>query len=120
MEIKRNTIIWVDLGENKGHIQSGQRPCIVVSCDKANKHAPVYTVIPGTTKYDKKNLPVHFELYPEDVRGFLRKKTIFLAEQLCTIDEKQIICKAGEITNEDVITQMNKILVRQLGMDEGK
>ena len=69
--IRRNSIIWVDLGARKGHIQSGCRPCIVVSCNKANKHAPVYTVIPGTTQYEKADFPVHFMLEPDDVEDHL-------------------------------------------------
>lgn len=46
-------IIWVELKSGIKHIQAGRRPCIVVSCDKANRNAPVYTVIPGTTNLEK-------------------------------------------------------------------
>ena len=46
MKIRRNMIIWVELKHGMKHIQTGRRPCIVVSCDRANKNSSVYTVIP--------------------------------------------------------------------------
>lgn len=112
--IRRNSIIWVDLGARKGHIQSGCRPCIVVSCNKANKHAPVYTVIPGTTQYEKEDFPVHFTLKPDDVEGYLKKNTVFLAEQICTIDAEQVLSVAGNITSREAINIVDVILKRQL------
>lgn len=112
--IRRNSIVWVDLGAKKGHIQSGCRPCIVVSCDRANKYAPVYTVIPGTAQYEKADFPVHFTLKPDDVKGYLKKNTVFMAEQICTIDAEQIISLAGNIISEEAINVVNAILKRQL------
>lgn len=116
-KIRRNSIIWVDLGARKGHIQSGCRPCIVVSCNKANKHAPVYTVIPGTTQYEKTDFPVHFTLKPTDVEGFLKKDTVFLAEQICTIDAEQVLSLAGNIISKDAIGVVNATIKRQLELE---
>ena len=115
--IQRNSIIWVDLGSRKGHIQSGCRPCIVVSSNKANRHSHVYTVIPGTTQREKADFPVHYEIRQGDVEGFLRANTIFMAEQICTIDEGQIISFAGIINNKETVSQINKILVKQLELE---
>lgn len=118
-QIRRNTIIWVDLGAHKGHIQSGLRPCIVVSCNKANKHAPVYTVIPGTTQYDKRRFPVHFEIKPKDIEGFLKKNTIFLTEQICTIDAEQVLSIAGNVIGSEAVDMINKMIIRQLELEVG-
>lgn len=115
--IKRNSIIWVDLGSRKGHIQSGCRPCIVVSSNKANKHAHVYTVIPGTTQREKADFPVHYEISQGDIEGFLRTNTIFMAEQICTIDEGQIVSLAGSIKSKEAVSQINKILIKQLELE---
>ena len=83
--IYRGDIIWVDLGEFSGsHRQSGKRPCLVVSTDKGN--GPVYTVMPGTSKQEKKAFPVHLTVFQKDVFGRLGKTTVFMAEQLVTID----------------------------------
>lgn len=115
--IKRNSIVWVDLGARKGHIQSGCRPCIVVSCNRANKHAPVYTVIPGTTQYEKADFPVHFTVKPSDIEGYLKKDTVFLAEQICTVDADQVLSLAGNIISEEAVNVVNAILRRQLELE---
>ena len=49
-EIKRGDIYLVDLGDNIGSVQKGERPAIVVQNDKGNKYSPTITVIPITTK----------------------------------------------------------------------
>ena len=115
--ILRNSIIWVDLGSRKGHIQSGCRPCIVVSSNIANRHSHVYTVIPGTTQHEKEKFPVHYKISKRDIEGFLKEDTIFMAEQICTIDERQIISFVGFIKNKDTVRQINKILIKQLGLE---
>ena len=116
MNIRRNMIIWVDLKSRCKHIQSGMRPCLVVSCDVANRKSSVYTVIPGTTKKQQKHIPVHFEVATDDVKGYLNHNTVFLPEQLCTVSKEQIIQIAGLITNEDIITLADRMLIRQLGI----
>lgn len=60
MKIKRGDIIIADLGQHETSIQSGIRPCVVMSNDMANKHSPVITVVPLTSKIHKKEyLPTH-------------------------------------------------------------
>ena len=78
MKIKRNMIVWAELKSGLRHIQAGRRPCIVISCDKANGKSPVYTVVPGTTKLKKDYIPVHFNIEPSEIRGFLRHTTMFI------------------------------------------
>ena len=62
VEYKRGSIFMTDLGYQTGNIQGKKRPCIIVSNDNANQHAPILTVIPLTTKL-KKFLPCHLEFY---------------------------------------------------------
>lgn len=62
IEYKRGSIFMTDLGYQTGNIQGKKRPCIIVSNDNANQHAPILTVIPLTTKL-KKFLPCHLEFY---------------------------------------------------------
>lgn len=54
MRIKRGDIIIADLGQHETSIQSGIRPCVVMSNNMANKHSPVITVVPLTSKIHKK------------------------------------------------------------------
>ena len=57
---KRGDVYFVDLGDNIGSSkQSGLRPAVVVSNNKANRHSPVVTVVPMTTKTRKTFLPTH-------------------------------------------------------------
>lgn len=118
MKIKRNMIVWAELKSGLRHIQAGRRPCIVISCDKANGKSPVYTVIPGTTKMRKNYIPVHFNIEPSEIKGFLRHTTMFLPEQLVTINEEQIIQTAGVIVSTDAIKKVDAMLVRQLQIGE--
>lgn len=115
----RGDVVWADLGEHPGtKIQSGRRPCLIISTDKANRKSNVYNVLPGTTKQDNNVFPVHHTLLPEDISGYLGKPTIFLAEQICTIDKKQVLCKVGHVDEKsESISKINRIIVRQLELD---
>ena len=111
---RRGDIIWVDLGQHPhSHIQSGRRPCLIVNTNKSN--ADVYTVMPGTCKEAKDGFPVHVTIQPEEVKGRLEKQTIFMAEQLVTVDENQILLEVGRIdNNSDTMKRINQALIRQL------
>lgn len=114
--LRRGDVVWVDLGEHPGsHIQSGRRPCLIVNTDKSN--GEIYTVLPGTCKMEKKDFPVHVLVNPEDMKGALKQKTIFMAEQMLTVDRKDILLKTGNIDkNSEVMRKINNILIRQLGL----
>lgn len=111
---RRGDIIWVELGEHPGrHIQSGRRVCLIVNTDKSR--ADVYTVMPGTSRMENKDFPVHVLVKPEDVHGSLPRNTIFMAEQLVTVDEQQVLMKAGHVDRDsDVMDKINAALARQL------
>ncbi len=111
---KRGDIVWAELGQHPGkHIQSGRRPCLIVNTDKSR--ADVYTVMPGTCRLEKKDFPVHVTIEPEEVRGSLNQTTVFMAEQLVTIDEKQILMKAGFLEREsEAMKKVGEVLIRQL------
>ena len=111
---KRGDIIWVDLGQHPGrHIQSGRRPCLIVNTNKSN--AKVYTVMPGTCQMEKDGFPVHVTIEPNEVQGSLSKTTIFMAEQLVTVDENQVMLMAGYLKKEsDAMLRINEVLMRQL------
>lgn len=111
---RRGDIIWVDLGQHPGrHIQSGRRPCLIVNTNKSN--AKVYTVMPGTCQMEKEGFPVHVTIEPNEVIGSLTKTTIFMAEQLVTVDENQVMLMAGYLEREsDAMKRINEVLLRQL------
>lgn len=69
-------------------------------------------------KMRKNYIPVHFNIEPSEIRGFLRHTTMFLPEQLVTINEEQIIQTAGVIVSTDAIKKVDAMLVRQLQIGE--
>lgn len=114
---KRGDIIWVDLGQHpRRHIQSGRRPCLIVNTNKSR--ANVYTVMPGTCNEERDGFPVHVTVEPSHIIGGIRKRTIFMAEQLVTVDEEDVIYSAGKIDrNTDVMERINEALIRQLQLE---
>lgn len=114
---RKGDIVWVDLGEHPGtRIQSGRKLCLIVSTDKGN--GSVYQVIPGTSKKDKKDFPVHVTVQPEEIQGVLKKETIFMAEQLTIVDERQILMMVGSLEQRsNAMVKVERAIKRQLELN---
>ena len=91
--ITRGSIFLCSLPDNPGSVEGKERPCIIVSNDKANRFSPVVSVIPITSA-KKRDLPVHITL------DYLPKASVCLVEQLTVIDKQNIIKYLGQVTNE--------------------
>lgn len=117
-EIKRGDIVYVDLGQHgKSSIQSGMRPCIVLSNNKSNRYSTNLCVCPFSGKL--KDNPVHVKVKPSDVNGYFLKESDCLAEQIVTIDKKQVVSKVGHIPEDSEIMQaINKAVCLQLGISK--
>lgn len=94
-DIKRGDIIYCDLGIRNGSVQSGIRPCVVVSNDTNNIYSTVYIVVPLTSQH-KKNIPTHVEI---------ADNSYALCEQVTTVSEQQILRKKNYVN----IVVQNKI-----------
>lgn len=106
-EIKRGAVIYVDLGIHpKSSIQSGIRPCVVVSNNKSNRCAKVLSVCPCTAKTSKKNIPTHIELKRSQVNGRFEKDSIVLVEQITTVDKRKLISVMGHISSKSGVMDM--------------
>jgi len=94
--LKRGEIYMVNL-ESKGvsSIQTGRRPCIIVSNERCNQHSPVVTIIPLSSKMTKAKLPTHVLLGAE---CGLQMNSISLCEQIQSCDTKNIEFKVGTCT----------------------
>ncbi len=114
--IKRGDIIYVDLGQHpKSSVQSGVRPCIVVSNNKNNWFANVLNVLPFSAQL--KDNPVHVRIRPNDVNGYCEKESDCLTEQIVTIDKSKVIIKAGHIPKDtEVMKSINKAICVQLDL----
>lgn len=116
--IKRGDIIYVNLAPRRigqGHVQSGMRPCVVLSNDKSNQYSGILCVCPFSGKL--KNNPVHVIVSPSDVKGYLEKESDFLAEQIVTIDQRWVMSKVGHIPEDsEIMEKINHALSLQLGL----
>jgi len=119
MKIVRGDIIIVDFGQHEGtSLQSGIRPAVVVSNNKANYHSPIITVVPLSSKVNKKaSLPTHIEVNVCDCIG-LERQSIALAEQVIAIDKNSIFSRSGFIKNLGVMSSITNALQIQVGVYE--
>ena len=113
-ELRKFDVIYCDLGNNKGSIQSSRRYCIVVSNNRCCKHSPVITVVPCTTSQTKAKIPTHL---PVEAKDGLKEPSIILGEQILTINKMDIQKKCGHISDKDVQEGINNILRIQLSLN---
>lgn len=113
-DIKRGDILYIDLGHHaNSSVQSGLRPCIVMSNNVNNKYSTTLCVCPFSGKI--KENPVHVKVKPSDVKGYFLKDSDCLAEQITTVDKRQIVSKVGHIPEDsEVMRAINKALCMQL------
>ncbi len=112
---KRGDIYYADLGsDNNTSEQSGVRPVLIVSNDKANTHSPVVTVVPMTGKLKKRDLPTHVIITPKVCSG-LNRPSMALAEQVVSIDKSRLQTYRGCVSDGDTMRLVTKALEIQIG-----
>lgn len=117
-QLVRGDVVYVDLGQHvHSSVQSGMRPCLVIS---SYPSSTVANVCPFTAKLDKKHIPVHVKINPDDVKGYLEKTSLLLVEQITTIDKRKVISKVGHIPEEsEIMAQVDAAITRQLCLSGG-
>ena len=108
--IKRGDIFWCDCRSEGYHTQNGIRPCIVVSNDKGNAHAPIITVVPITSA-TKKPLPTH--AYVTTSKGI----NTVLCEQIQCVSKERVLGFMGRISDFEQHF-VDRGIKRQLGLYE--
>ena len=112
-EIKRGSIVLVNLGDRDGSIQYGIRPCVVISNNLNNKFSNVLTVVPLSTSKFKKDLPTHIAITTNNSK--IEKDSIALCEQPTLILKDQIIKELFELDNV-LMRQIDVGVMIQLGL----
>jgi len=98
--IKRGGIYYVDLPEdNKGSVQGGTRPCIVLQNDKDNEEGSSIIVACLTSQF-KNELKTHVPLRKADYPNF-EYDSIIMCEQIMTVDKESIKLKLCQIHPQD-------------------
>ena len=114
-QICRGDIVYMNLPQQRGNIQSGFRPCIVVSNNRSNEKSKILNVIPLSAQI--KQNPVHVLLSPKDIRGYLEKESDVLTEQIVTRSIEDVISKVGHLSEKsDVMRAIEKSIQFQLGL----
>lgn len=102
---KRGDIYFVDFGQNIDTCkQSGIRPAVIVSNNRANEHSPVITVVPLTSKiYKKRMLPTHVYIGDRGTRSFKQLNELFAGNGMIgfvakeRVDGKLILPEAVQV-----------------------
>ena len=111
---KRGEIYFSNLGYDfRSDKQCGSRPVIVISNNRANRNSSVVTVIPMTSRLNKKPLPTH--VFVSRRLSGLEKDSIALAEQITNLDKDKLERKVGEIADEMTMDQLTTAIQIQLG-----
>lgn len=120
LRIKRGDIIIANLSSNICEsIQSGERPCIVVSNKLANHFSPIIHVVPLTSKEDKRHIPTHKTIFPwRDVIGELKEPSTAICENLLPIYKRNVLRKTGARVDEKTMERILDGILIQLGIVE--
>jgi len=111
----RGMVYWADIPkyENNPNVQSGMRPCIIVSNNIGNQFSKLVTVVPCTTNTDKN---------PEQITHMRLKlgreeESLVLCENIMTIN-KDLLKGFMGMLDEDLIRELNQALSATLGLIE--
>lgn len=110
-------VVYADFGANPHGVEGGVRPGIIVSGNRSNhEFAPQVSVVPLSTKL--KDIPVHVQIGPEDVRGYhIRKTSDFMPEDVQTLSKGCIRAKSGYIPKGSLIREeIDRSLIMQFDL----
>ena len=104
-------------GSRTSSVQKKSRPYLIVSCEENNLNAPIFNVIPITTR-DSDHLPMHvYFRYMDGPEG--GRNQIILCEQITTVSIEVFRSSKSRFLYSFSIEMMNKVdeaLTRQLGL----
>ncbi len=96
--IKRGDIWLVDLNPVRGSEQRGIRPCLVVSNDVSNQHAPTVCIVPLTSNLAGQRFPINALLTHKDTG--LKRDSLMLGGQIRTVAKERLLRKLSSLQDE--------------------
>ena len=107
---KRGEIWWVNFDPSLGQEIKKQRPAVIVSNDRSNKHLRRFQVIPCSSKVSK--------LYISEVLLNINgKRSKAMSDQLTTVSDLRFVSKIGVVTEEEM-TKIEAIIKLQLDLEK--
>ena len=113
--IKWGELYYADLSPVIGSEQGGIRPILIVQNDTGNKYSPTIIAAAVTSKLTKAKLPTHIELASNEYN--LPKDSVFLLEQIRTIDKRRLKEKISEIDSQKM-RKINLAILVSLGFNQ--
>lgn len=111
--VKRGEIYYYDFGNNKGSIQSGVRPVLIVQSEEGNSSSTTTVVAAITTAVKRRYLPSHIILGTE---CGLRETSMVMLEQIQTVNQDDLERKIGCVKNHTTLKNINNGLKKALGL----
>lgn len=103
-------IYVVDLGEGRGSIQGGVRPCLILQNAIGNTHSPTTLVAPITSA-TKTLIPPHYEITREDYPFLKYDNNTILFEQIQPVNtQTQVLYYLGMIKEQDRLPLLDTFL----------
>ena len=112
-DIRRGDICYYDFGENKGSIQCGNRPVLVVQADNFNRNAPTVIVAAITTVIKKQYMASHIIL-PDDTG--LGRPSMVMLEQIRVVNKKDLGNHVGSLRDDRTWKQVNNGIKKVFGL----
>lgn len=103
--VRRGDIYLVDLGGAVGSEQSNTRPAIILQNDIGNDKSPTTVIVPLSTKRKPSMASTHVEISTE--QG-VKNTSEALCEQVRVVDKTRLIKKVGEISDEQVFSEIGQ------------
>lgn len=111
--VKRYDIYLYNFGENKGSIQSGLRPVLVIQDDRMNENSPTTIVAAITTAVRKRYLPAHVFLGQE---YGLEQPSMVMVEQIRVVNKSDLIHYIGQISDEHTKQLISNAVKKTMGL----
>ena len=104
---KKGEIYLVNFDPTIGHEAKEKRPALIISNNIHNQYSPLVTVAPLSSNITK---VYPFEVYVSKKSTGLNENSKIMIIQLRSVDQKRLINKIGNIEDNKIINQINKVI----------
>ncbi len=104
---KKGEIYLVNFDPTIGHEAKEKRPALIISNNIHNQYSPLVTVAPLSSNINK---VYPFEVYVSKKSTGLNENSKIMIIQLRSVDQKRLINKIGNIEDNKIINQINKVI----------
>lgn len=98
--VRRGDIWLVDLNPVRGSEQRGVRPCLVISNNVTNEHAPTVCVVPLTSNLTGRRFPINILLRRENTG--LKRDSLLLGGQIRTVAKERLLRRLSALRSERI------------------